>query len=678
MSIWEKCYNLNSNTMFPKLLCEEDSDKVSLHSPSVIKTTLPDFLQKNNKFNQHNIGIYYISDLHLDQHILASYGQGVQDEKIVDYIDSVARKLLTGDIESEIRAFKSPVVFFGGDIASCFLIAKAFYSAFIQTWKNIVDDSYNSIMALRAPIEKELHECNEIIEKWENKRLKGGHITEKMLTGNSLPKYIITEVLRRRELYRSLRETEQGLAYGWAEKYKDHRSSQYIYAILGNHEMWDFSTFEECSDAYSKLLKELGIRFLNDGVTTLGSFHAPWKRDEKTQELLPLNQGENSESFDLQMLSYSNAIIVGGVGYAAKNDDFNANHCIYGEAVCPEKEKQLSDRWIKAFRKAQTMARRSHATLVVLTHTPVYDWLDSGEVPSNCVFFSGHTHKNFYNNWENNTYIFSDNQIGYESKRFAFKHATIYKPRNPFASDPDGYRTITLGEFREFYRYMNTNFLGTGTLEYQMEKYDAKLIMIKQQGYYGFFLTSSKGMYICNGGSIKKIDKTVNLDMYNRRFLDMVRMYLLALSPLRRAQEQVAEYVRSIGGSGTIHGTIVDIDSLNHIMFNVEKGTITFYNSPIFGLVIPYPDIRSLLHDHNPILEQKLLESGGSELLPAVPSEPVLSTLETVDIKNSPYALSRRVNALQRLFDNHVLRDWNNEVLEKGLRRDSVMPILLE
>ena len=32
-----------------------------------------------------------------------------------------------------------------------------------------------------------------------------------------------------------------------------------------------------------------------------------------------------------------------------------------------------------------------------------------------------------------------------------------------------------------------------------------------------------------------------------------------------------------------------------------------------------------------------------------------------IDIKNSIYTLSKRINQLQRLFDSNVLREWNDE-----------------
>ena len=63
------------------------------------------------------------------------------------------------------------------------------------------------------------------------------------------------------------------------------------------------------------------------------------------------------------------------------------------------------------------------------------------------------------------------------------------------------------------------------------------------------------------------------------------------------------------------------------------------------------------------MLEAAFLAAGDTQLVPiaeALASEP--ESYERVDIRNSPYALSRRVNALQRLFEKRILRDWNPDL----------------
>ena len=45
----------------------------------------------------------------------------------------------------------------------------------------------------------------------------------------------------------------------------------------------------------------------------------------------------------------------------------------------------------------------------------------------------------------------------------------------------------------------------------------------------------------------------------------------------------------------------------------------------------------------------------------------------SIDIKNSPYAGSRKMNQLQRLFDANILRDWDESLLSIPIE-----PLLLE
>ena len=65
----------------------------------------------------------------------------------------------------------------------------------------------------------------------------------------------------------------------------------YVYAVLGNHELWDFRTLEECQKAYRKMLDPLRITLLcNEGTYIM--FRPPmrftgWEKKEKTSLLLP-------------------------------------------------------------------------------------------------------------------------------------------------------------------------------------------------------------------------------------------------------------------------------------------------------------------------------------------------------------------------------------------------------
>ena len=145
----------------------------------------------------------------------------------------------------------------------------------------------------------------------------------------------------------------------------------------------------------------------------------------------------------------------------------------------------------------------------------------------------------------------------------------------------------------------------------------------------------------------------------------MVSLYVRALSPLRDAQEKLSSLVKSFGGNGRIHGTIIDIDFFNRIMISPYNGQLTFYNSPVFGIVKRYESLQGLLQDKCPEYAERLLTGRGAKQLPEV--EFSGSDYTRVDIKNSPYRISTRINALQRLFSGHVLRAWNEEALQQAL-----------
>lgn len=183
-------------------------------------------------------------------------------------------------------------------------------------------------------------------------------------------------------------------------------------------------------------------------------------------------------------------------------------------------------------------------------------------------------------------------------------------------------------------------------------------------------MESDNGTYICAGGAIKKIDKLLIIELINKNFLNMIHKYLSIISPYRNAQEQIAEAVKAFGGDGTIHGCIIDIDFFNHIMLNPNDGSITYYYSPVFGLVEKHDSLLSLLDNHNILLAEQYRNQIGSKEYEIEKIQSGNSgELVEVDIKNSMYRVSSNVNQLQRLFSKKILRDWDEELLmnEKSL-----------
>ena len=615
--------------------------------------------------------VYYISDLHLVHHILSRFPKGATDKKIREYIHEIVIGLFDGEFGTKVYNFKSPVVMFGGDIASSFAVSDLFYRDFIKTWKRRVKERYDLCCKQLDPITKELIPIRKEFNEWkysnswaDKLKISLDKSKDKRITQRIREIYCRIQILEKQE-----EDIKEGLdlGYDWKSDYEKAKKHEYVYAILGNHELWDFDSYDSCVHKYQELFDEIDIKFLCDQGCFLGKYTLPWRFEENSngrKEMALINKKDNSKEYERQLIYYDNLIIVGGIGFSGKNSRFNANQGIYGLAVDRKEEIQRCAKWVELFRKGQEIARENHCALVVFTHTPFSDWGEGITDYENCFFFSGHTHRNLAYGEEKNNYFISDNQVGYYGKSFKFKKAALYMARNPFASDPDGYREISCIEYKEYYRFALESIPGTGTIERQISQNKARLYVMKQGEYVGFFLVSLRGVYICNGGQIRRIGSFEPLDRYYKNFYTMIEKYIVALTPLRQAQEKLSAYIKSFGGEGRIHGTIVDIDFENHVMINTDDGTITPYNSPVFGIVKKYQDIGSLIHECCPELEAGYSDHKEELVLVSPKESGAGDNYEMIDIKNSPYAVSRRVNALQRLFEKKILRDWNPQMEE--------------
>ncbi len=667
MSLYEECVSLTNG---PHISHEEAPNSIALTDISErtnLHVTIPSFIG-NEQANRKGRDVYYISDLHLVNHVIRYFKETVSEDCIRAYIHKIVMQLFDGEFGNAIKEFNTPIVLFGGDISSSFTLAEVFYRDFLTTWERVADEQYDFYCKEFSQMREELDSTKKLFEEWKESHpwIKKARKPLEEYSERKVPRKIKELNSRISELTHQIcgKRGELGLSYNWESDYKRTRKHPYVYTILGNHELWDFDSYDTCETTYSDLFEELNIVFLNNRISSLGVYREPWQRnynpETRTVTYSLLKREDDPKEYEQQLFYMENMLIVGGLGFASMNFSFNAEQGIYGKAVNREEELKRCEEWRMKFSKALKIAEQNHCSLVVLSHNPISDWLPQQEECSNCFIFSGHTHRNIVHFGENNTFIFSDNQVGYSGKKFSFKKAKLHIPRNPFASDADGFREITCDEYKEYYSYVCEALPGTGVIERHIKLYEAKLFVLKQDGYVGFFLVAPQGIYICNGGQIRKIGSYEPLDRYMTNFIPMVNNYIRTLSPLRRAQEQLSTYIKSFGGCGTIHGTIVDIDFENHIMVNVYDGTLTFYNSPMFGIVKTYSDIGALLHAHCPELEADYQKISNAKLIPVSKSlSESSSSYEVVDIKKSPYVLSRRINALQRLFDKRILRDWN-------------------
>jgi len=195
-----------------------------------------------------------------------------------------------------------------------------------------------------------------------------------------------------------------------------------VYAVLGNHELWDFPTIEECQNAYKKMLEPLNITLLcNEGA--LFCFRRPqrylsWDDEKKRSVSEDIDSEKEPDAFDRALIGSGNMVIVGGTGFAEFNEKYNADTGFYRHVLNRQQEIAESEKWRKVYAIGLEKARQIRGQLIVLTHNPMQDWMGTNfEGDPNCIYFSGHNHNNFlYHNDERNVHIYANNQIGYKHK----------------------------------------------------------------------------------------------------------------------------------------------------------------------------------------------------------------------------------------------------------------------
>ena len=137
--------------------------------------------------------------------------------------------------------------------------------------------------------------------------------------------------------------------------------------------------------------------------------------------------------------------------------------------------------------------------------------------------------------------------------------------------------------------------------------------------------------------------------------------------------KKISKSIKIIGGTGRIHGCIVDIDGLNHIYLNPYDGKISYYYATSMVDKHVYNSLENLLLHHN----EKLLENLKKEKLNENCLNIILTNNKMQNINISKfvsdtfmYSPSRRILTMQYLTELNVIKFWNDEIIDK-LKRNS-------
>ena len=464
-----------------------------------------------------------------------------------------------------------------------------------------------------------------------------------------------------------------------------------IIFVLGNHELWDGCTYANGESRQKRSIDEVVGAYKEFNKTTFGFEAKLYCLENEALVCFKNSMYRNSDEFgvgrktagmprgglcvlteemllntstdDLQeFFDECSMIVLGGLGFCGLNPRYNADTGLFRDRVSREEDIERSKRFGAVYDRVMSCASDKH--VVVLTHTQIEDW--TTDAPNKgWVYVNGHTHRNGLVKTDDGVAVLYDNQVGYKPKKWHLNQFSLERYYDPFEAWTDGIYQITPQQYMDFNA-------GRGIqMEYFRQQGD--IYALKQKGIYMFMLQHGLSLYLLRGG--QKLNVFHGLEYYAANLEKYVEKIQMAFKPYRNALDKIATEVKRFGGSGYVHGSIVDIDFYNHIYLDPFDG----YLMPYFAFDVTgrreFHSVQELLEsspvpalgsDGKPLLlaYTKLLDTGGVSILALTVKEDALAVvpMEVLDEKNI-YTPSRVMKSIQYLLDKGVVRVWNDAVL---------------
>ena len=439
---------------------------------------------------------------------------------------------------------------------------------------------------------------------------------------------------------------------------KDSNNADYFFT-LGNHELWPFEgeDLDSIVEKYRELLEENGMRLVHNNL-----FY--YDEDDSIKEITRRELSYLGTMGLRIRLRNAKLVIFGGMGFSGRNEVFNANQGIYRKTISRKQEIKESKKIDELYNTV--ISALFDKSVIVLTHMPMEDWAKDNIKKREFVYVSGHNHKDYYFD-DGVTRIYADNQIGYTQKNVTMKHLSVDMDYDRLRKYPDGIHIINRDDYIKFYRSINECV--------RFRRDCKKIYMLKREGVYMFFMESANGtLYILNGGSIKK-EENRSLEYYYEHLITCSQSIKLYLSQFNELQKRISEEVKELGGSGYVHGCIVDFDGCrclgdipkNHLYINPIDWSITSYYANDMVDKYVYKNVPSLLKNKCPELysayKKRIANKNASELILAS-GDLTVSNKTTFVGSTEMYRISRIVRGLQYTTKHNVVRLWNDSIAE--------------
>ena len=251
--------------------------------------------------------------------------------------------------------------------------------------------------------------------------------------------------------------------------------------------------------------------------------------------------------------------------------------------------------------------------------------------------------------------MYADNQIGYFNEDVCLKKIDFSIKCNIFEYYKDGIYDIDCDTYRRFYYKIGDSI--TCSLN------DGKIYLLKCAGNYMFLYKGNNDrLYLLNGGVRNKLENQ-NIDYYYNNlpiYADTLRTKMKSYYDYIK---KVSTYVKAFGGSGIIHGAIVDIDFYNHLYVNVYDGKITPYWALSMTDKIFYKDLKGLLKENCPKLLKKYEQNNKNNQGLQIINNGITNKNKIYSSDTRMYKESRILKRIQLLLEDNIIKIWRDSIL---------------
>lgn len=428
------------------------------------------------------------------------------------------------------------------------------------------------------------------------------------------------------------------------------RVNKNVFITLGNHELWDLDELKinDIISIYKSIINSDKIKLVHNNLFYYDEFSS-------FKEITEYELQNMSIDKLIETTKNAELIIFGGIGFAGKNNDFNANSLIYKFAINREEEINESEKFYNLYKKVKSALFDKN--VIIMTHMPFTDWSNDEEYVNKFVYVSGHNHRNFYYD-DGIKRIYADNQIGYITKNVGIKNFFINSCYDWLSRYEDGVYEISKNDYIKFNSGKN--------IQLDFNRDLGSITMLKKHSYYMFFALVNNRLYLLDGGKIRKTNGHdikyfyENMDKYiesiNNNFLNFYNY-----------EELVSNEIKRIGGSGKIHGCIVDIDFSDHIYVNPLDKSLTPYFAESIDSKHVYKNISSLLEYNCPEIFEKykaiLNDKNQTNNLIIYNNK---NSNETIFVSSTEiYKNSNIMKTIQYLIVNNIIRIWSDDLISK-------------